>query len=160
MSPDLAHAANLSLAELIDFTSGARRLSQPQIEALARRMGLLTTPRTGVDVVRDKLRVTMKKWPNFVSHFEWRGSPQALQNFLDGEALTHEEVNWLARELIGKDVSVGEDGQLRRPAPVATPLCAAGHDGPWRHGSNVPFIREMAAAHLRAQLAQLEAQGE
>jgi hypothetical protein len=157
MSPELAHAAGLSVAELIDYVSGVTRLSPPQIEALARKMGLIEDlPPTGIDLVRSKLRVMMKKWPNFVSHFEWRHGDQALRDFLDGGFLTLEQVNFLARAFYGDEVSVDpETAELRRPAQVVT--CAGVPPGPHTGGSNVPGINEMAIQSLRAQLRQLEA---
>ena len=61
ISPDLARSAGLSLPELIDWISGAARLSTPQIEAIARKMGLLDSPETGVDAIRKALVARMKR---------------------------------------------------------------------------------------------------
>ena len=161
MSPELAHAAGLSLAELIDFTSGVMRLSAPQIDALARKMGLIEdTPPTGIDLVRAHLRVAMKKWPNFSSHYEWRHGDQALRDFLDGGSLTHDQAEFLARAFWGEDVSIDPvTAELRRPVKVATPLTTLKFEN-WSKGSNVPAINEMAAQNLRERLKALEAHAE
>ena len=157
MSPELAHAAGLSLAELIDYVSGASRLSPPQIEALARKMGLIEDlPPTGIDLVRGRLRVMMKKWPNFVTHFEWRHGDQALRDFLDGGSLTLDQVNFLARAFFGEKVSIDPvTAELRWPANVAT--SAGVPPGPWTGGSNVAGINAMAVQNLRTRLKALEA---
>jgi hypothetical protein len=157
MSPELAHAAGLSLAELIDWVSGATRLSPPQIESLARRMGLIEdTPPTGIDLVRARLRVMMKKWSNFSSHFEWRHGDQALLNFLEGDSLPHDQAEFLARAFWGQDVSIDPvTAELRRPAKVAT--SAGVPPAPYSGGSNVPGINERTVATLRERLKQLEA---
>jgi hypothetical protein len=158
MSPELAHAAQLSLAELFDWTSGATRLSPPQIEALARKMGLIEdTPPTGVDLVRSKLRVMMKKWPSFVTHFEWRHGDQALRDFLDGGSLTHGQVEFLARAFYGEGVSIDpQTAELRRPVREAAPVSTLKFEN-WSKGSNVPGINEMVTQNLRERLRQLEA---
>jgi hypothetical protein len=156
MSPELAHAADLTLAELIDFTSGATRLSKVQLEALGRKMGLLEDlPPTGIDLVRRRLRVMMKKWPNFVSHFEWRHGEQALQNFLEGDSLAHAQVEFLARAFFGDKVSIDPvTAELRWPANVAEPT---GPPPPnHRGGSNVPSMNQMAIATYKRLIAELE----
>jgi hypothetical protein len=159
MSPELAHAAQLSLAELIDWVSGATRLSPPQIDALGRKMGLLEdTPPTGIDTVRAHLRVTLKRYgANFSSHFEWRHGEQALRDFLDGGSLTHAQVEFLARALIGKDVSIDPvTAELRRPPVVSTPLSTLAYE-PWRRGSSIPRLNELGLAHARKKVRELEA---
>jgi hypothetical protein len=113
-------------------------------------------PPTGIDLVRSKLRVMMKKWPNFVTHFEWRHGEQALRDFLDGGSLTHPQVEFLARAFYGERVSIDPvTAELRRPPVVAATMGRG--PGPWTGGSNVPGINEMAIVHLRGRLKQLEA---
>ena len=147
------------LAELIDYVSGASRLSPPQIDALARKMGLIEDlPPAGVDLVRARLRVMMRKWPNFVTHFEWRHGDQALRDFLDGGSLTLDQVNFLARAFFGEEVSVDpETAELRRPPKVVTSPGVP--PGPWTGGSNVAGINAMAVQNLRTRLKALEVLG-
>lgn len=61
MGPDLARAAGLSVPELLDFVSGVTRLSQPQLTALGRKMGLVVGAETGIDKLRAKLVAMMRK---------------------------------------------------------------------------------------------------
>jgi hypothetical protein len=136
ISPDLARAAGLSLPELIDWVSRVTRLSMAQVEALARKMGLLTTPRTGVDVIRDRLRAAMKKRLDFAAHIDWpRGQKgeEELRAFANGEdgALTYPEMGMLVREFCGSFVELDPQSlALKSTSPPATPLCAPdyGHD--------------------------------
>jgi hypothetical protein len=126
MSPDLARSANLSLPELIDWISGATRLSQPQINAIARHMGLLDTPETGVDVLRKALAARMKKRINF----DWLDFPGGgrgednLRDFIAGaDCLTLPELNILARDFYGKHTEVDpQTAMLKSTGPEPTPL--------------------------------------
>ena len=101
MSPQLAHSAGLSLPELIDYVSGAARLSTVQVEALARHMGIIKTPPTDIDKIRARLNVELKKALGF-SRLEWPGGGKGaddLRSFVAGEnCLTFDELNRLARE--------------------------------------------------------------
>ena len=65
MGPDLARAAGLSVPELLDFVSGVTRLSQPQLTALGRKMGLIVGAETGIDKLRAKLVAMMRKRTDF-----------------------------------------------------------------------------------------------
>jgi hypothetical protein len=126
MSPDLARSANLSLPELIDWISGASRLSQPQINAIARHMNLLDTPETGVDVLRKALAARMKTRINF-DWLEFPGGGRGednLRDFIAGaDCLTLPELNILARDFYGKHTEVDpHTAMLKSNAPEPTPL--------------------------------------
>jgi hypothetical protein len=121
IGPDLARSANLSLPELIDWVSGVSRLSNPQIEALARKIGLLDTQETGVDIIRARLVAMMRERPTF-DWLDWPGGAKGedhLRDFAAGAngVLTVKELNCLAREFFGQ---VELDPPLRccdRPRP-------------------------------------------
>ena len=125
ISPGLAHAAGLSLPELVDWVHGVTRLSTPQIEALARRMGILDTPETGVDAIRARLVAVMRKRPTF----EWLDWPARgrgeddLRAFAAGEnCLTLAELNLLAKEFYGKAEIDPQTAMLRSTAPEPTSM--------------------------------------
>ena len=66
MSPALAASAGLSLSDLLDWTTGVLRLSPLQIEAIARKMGILDTPVSGLAVIRQAMeRLTNGKFPSW-----------------------------------------------------------------------------------------------
>ena len=164
MSPDLARAASLNLAELIDWVSGASRLSTPQIEALARKMGLLDKPETGVDVLRAHLTVAMKRRIDFAQHIEWPGGGKGeddLRNFAAGEnCLTLPELNRLAREFLGRHVNLDpETALLRSTAPP--PVRQGVHPPRWVPPATKPdyshktFPRAPGAEHKPAQLQRV-----
>ena len=163
MGPDLARAAGLSVPELLDFVSGVTRLSQPQLTALGRKMGLVVGAETGIDKLRAKLVAMMRKRTDFGWLEQRRGGrgEENLRSFMAGEnCLTLEELDDLAKELFGKHMSVDPStAALKSNAPPATPMCGPGHGVPWANGSNVPFIQEKAIANARAQLARLEQAG-
>jgi hypothetical protein len=126
IGPELARSANLSLPELIDWISGATRLSNPQIEALARKMGLLDTPETGVDVIRARLQAVMRKRPTF-DWLEWPGGGKGEENLRDFAAgangvLTVKELNFLAREFFGKVELDPQTAMLRSNSPAPTSM--------------------------------------
>ncbi len=157
MSPQLAHSAGLSLPELIDYVSGAARLSTVQVEALARHMGIIKTPPTDIDKIRARLNVELKKALGF-SRLEWPGGGKGdddLRRFAAGEnCLTYDELNRLAKEFWGNVVLDPETAMLHG-AP-ATPLCA-GYTERWKGGSNVVGLNAKHILHMRQKLAELEA---
>ena len=66
MSPDLARSARLSLSDLIDFTTGVLRLSPLQLDAIARKMGIIDTPVSGLAVIREAMeRATRGTFPTW-----------------------------------------------------------------------------------------------
>jgi hypothetical protein len=159
LSPELARVAGLNVAQLLEWVSGARRLTPPQVMALARKIGVVDSPETGVDTLRAKLNATMKKRPNF-DWLDWPGGGRGADNLRDfaagADCLTLEELNLLAREFFGKHVEVDpQTAMLKSNAPPATPMGV----GPpqWTSGSNVPLINEKTILHLQARLRQLEA---
>jgi hypothetical protein len=159
MSPALAHAAALSLPELIDWTSGVSRLTTPQIEALARKIGLIDTPVTDVDRIRARLNVELKKAQGF-GRLDWPGGAKGeddLRGFIAGEnCLTYDELNRLAKEFWGRNVELDrETAMLKSTAAPATPM-GRGPD-PWMGGSNVPAINEKVILSLQTRLRELEA---
>ena len=124
ISPELARAAGLSLPELLDYIHGVSRLSAPQINAIARRMGLLDSPETGIDVLRAHLVAVMRKRPTF-DWLDWPNGGKGEDNlraFAAGEnCLTLPELNRLAREFFGKHVEVDPaTAMLRSNAPEPT----------------------------------------
>jgi hypothetical protein len=159
MSPQLAHAANLSLPELIDWTSGVTRLSTPQIEALARKMGLLDTPVTGVDAIRARLNVALKKRPDFTAHIEWpRGQKgeEELRAFAAGEdCLTLDELNKLAKEFWGLNFELDPETLLLRSTNTHATSLGCG-PAPYTGGSNVPGINEKMIQSLQARRKELQ----
>ena len=158
MSPALAHAAGLSLPELIDWVSGATRLSTPQIEAIARKMGLIDTPVTGVDKIRARLVVEMKRAQGF-GRLEWPGGGKGeddLRSFVAGDnCLTYQDLNRLAQEFWQNVELDPETAELKSTAPPATPMGLV--PGPWANGSNVPAINAKVVLSLQTRLRQLEA---
>jgi hypothetical protein len=55
LSPELGRVVGLTVPELLEFCAGARRLSSPDVMALARAIGVVNTPETGVDILRRAL---------------------------------------------------------------------------------------------------------
>jgi hypothetical protein len=158
ISPVLAHAAGLSLPELIDWTSGVSRLTTPQIEALARHIGLIDTPVTGIDKIRARLVVELKRAQGF-GRLDWPGGGKGeddLRSFIAGEnCLTYGELNRLAKEFWQNVELDPETAELKSTAPPAT---SVGVRPPqWTSGSNVPWINEKAISRLQTRLRQLEA---
>jgi hypothetical protein len=135
----------LSLPELIDWVSGVSRLSTPQIEALGRKMGLIDTPYTGVDLIRDRLRIAMKKRAGSLAYLEWPGGGKGEDNlraFVAGEnCLTFDEMSRLAREFFGKNISLDPQTAMLRSDNTAAASMGVGPP---------PFD---PAAHFRAGLS-------
>ena len=127
ISPELARTANLSLPELIDWISGVSRLSTPQIEALARKIGLIDTPETGIDRIRAKLVAMVRRRPTF-AWLDWPGGGRGEDNLRDFAAgangvLTLNELNSLAREFWGKYAELDQQTlMLKSTAPAPEPL--------------------------------------
>ena len=124
--PDLARAAGMSLPELIDAISGVARFTTPQIEALGRRMGIIDTPETGVDVLRKALAARMRTRANF-DWLEFPGGGRGednLRDFIAGaDCLTLPELNILARDFYGKHTEVDpQTAMLKSNAPPPSPL--------------------------------------
>jgi hypothetical protein len=141
MSPDLAHAAGLTLPELIDWVSGIGRLSALQTTAIAMKMGLIpAAPKTGIDAIRTRLIGLMKQRPaDFVILLEWRGGEQALRDFVEGEpgtGLTIQELDHLAEYFWGKGVSLDPQTALLRRPVSSEPTSMGRPPDRWTGGSN------------------------
>ena len=153
ISPALAHAVGLSLAELIDFASGVTRLSAAQATVLAQKMGLIPdAPRTGVDAVRTRLVGLIKKRPtDFISVLDWRGGEKVLRDFVDGEVtLTLEELDHLAGHFWGKGVDLDpQTAMLRRPVSAEPTVVCSLRPEPWAAARIFPASRSGRPAFIR-----------
>lgn len=86
LSPALANAAGLSsVAELLEWVSGSRRLSHQAITAVARKMGLVTAPSTGLDVLRDTTAAWLRRSRFTKTTIDEIGADlQSLSDFSEG----------------------------------------------------------------------------
>jgi hypothetical protein len=125
ISPALAAAAGLSLPELLEFVSGARRLSHAQVTTLARRMGFVTAPATGLDVLRDMVVARLKQSALSKATLDELGLDRtALAAFSEGSDLPEPQLGALAKLFF--DASFDPVANVLKPLeprPV-TPLCA------------------------------------
>jgi hypothetical protein len=159
LSPEPGRVVGLTVPELLEFCAGARRLSSPDVMALARAIGVVNTPETGVDILRRTLTARMNKRVGF-DWLEWPGGGKGEENLRDfmagADCLTLPELNHLCREFYGKHMIVDPDtAMLKSTAPPATPT---GPPPPHhRGGSNVPSINQLTIATLKRQLTALEA---
>jgi hypothetical protein len=168
--PELARLAGLSPQTVSDWIFGAARWSQFEVEEIARAIGLLTTPPSGLAVVRREMAGRIRRmgpdWgPSRLNRTPDRGVNQGEENpsgaahasrvsaFVDGQddALSLEEIN----EFLGPGRVY--DPRLDQVQKVDTATSSGVPPGPWTGGSNVPLINEMVAQNLRERLKQLEA---
>jgi hypothetical protein len=172
MSPELAHAAGLSsVAGLVEWVSGITRLSTFQVEALARKMGILDTPVSGLEVIRQALAARLRRPPDWgpsrLNRAPDRGVEQGAENpssaahasrlraFADGGEIDLDTLNEFVREQWGPSswYDPATDALRKRDTATATGPAPASYTG----GSNVPLINERMIVTLKAQLKQLEA---
>ena len=143
MSPDLARAAGLSLSDLLDWTTGVLRLSPLQIEAIARKIGILNTPVSGLSIIRQAMeRMTRGKFPSWGAAGNRRHRKDtlgeedglsmqhhaAVQAFIAGDdrALTLDEINeFVAHWCMSDDAYYDPEADLLRRRDTATRLCTA-----------------------------------
>ena len=168
--PELARIAGLSPQTVSDWIFGAARWSQFEVEEIARAIGLLTTPASGLAVVRremaGRIRGMGPDWgPSRFNRTPDRGVNQGEINpsgaahasrvraFVDGQddALSLEEIN----EFLGPTRVYNPAVDQVQKVDTATSSGVA--PGPWAGGSNVPGVNEMMIAHMRERLKQLEA---
>ena len=143
MGPDLARSAGLSLSDLIDWVSVAR-LSTFQVEAIARKIGILNTPVSGLDIIRQAMaRLTQGQVPGWGAagnrrrRLDTLGEEDALslrhhaavQAFIAGDnaALTLDEINEFIRHWRNgvDDAYYDPADDVLRKRDIATPLCTA-----------------------------------
>jgi hypothetical protein len=160
LSPELGRVANLDVAGLLEFCSGARRLSAPDVMALGRAIGVVHTPETGVDRLRKALAARMTKRLNF-DWLEFPGGGRGednLRDFIAGaDCLTLPELNHICREICGRHTEVdSQTAMIKSNAPPPTPMCGPGHGVPWSKGSNIPGLNEKMLDATRAKLRELE----
>jgi hypothetical protein len=152
LSPELGRVVGLTVPELLEWVSGARRLAPPDVMALARKIGVVDTPETGVDAIRGKLNAMMRKRVDF-GWLDWSvGGRDAdnLRDFMAGaDCLTLPELNRLARELYGKHVSLDPvTAMLRSEGPAATAMGSG--PGPYvpRADAYPPVVSGQEPLHL------------
>ena len=121
LSPELGRVVGLTVPELLEFCAGARRLSSPDVMALARAIGVVNTPETGVDILRRALTARMKKRVGF-DWLEFPGGGRGEDNLRDimagADSLTLSELNHLCREFYGKYTEVDpHTAMLKSNAP-------------------------------------------
>jgi hypothetical protein len=171
MSPELARAADLSLSDVSDWIFGVRRLSTLELEAIARKIGLLTTPVSGLEVIRAALAARLRRPPDWgpsrlnrtpdrgVNQGEVNPSSAAhaarLRAFADGGEIDLDTLNEFVREHWGPGAFYDPSGDRLGKTDIAT--LAGSAPAPWTGGSNVPAINEMVKESLQTRLRQLEA---
>jgi hypothetical protein len=133
LSPALANAAGLaSVAELLEWVSGARRLDSQALNAVGRMMGLLVEPPTGLDRIRSMVAARLKR--TALANLLFDKSVQSalrldfndLQNFAEGfDNLSSVQLDGLARLLFDASYDPATK-TLRHLKPVeTTALCTA-----------------------------------
>lgn len=169
MSPSLCAAVGVSWSDLSDWYFGASaRLTQPQLENVARHLGLLT-PVSALEVIREALEVRLRQRP-----CDWgasrnnrppdRGVEQGAENpssaahvarlkaFVDYGEIDIETLQEFVRERWGAGAWYDSEADAIRKRDTATRIGPA----PWSGKASSPETNERTIAWMRERLKQLE----
>jgi hypothetical protein len=173
MSPELCAAADVSWSDLHDWIMGDRsRLTPLKLEAVARQLGLLTTPVSALGVIREALEVRLGQhscdWgPSRLNRVPDIGVNQGEENpssaahvarlraFVNYGEIDLDTLNGFVREKWGPSAYYDPEADLLCKRDTAIPTGPP--PGPWTGGSNVPGVNQLTIATLKRQLKALEA---